>query len=736
MADTNKIGLEAIFENEDFQKGISDYNKSISDASSNTVSSGDSMSAVWMGLSAVGEIAFSALVAGIAAFTAELGFAAAAAMDTEEVLARMEFVVGNVGERTGVASEDVLRMADALSKVVPIDDEVITSAITMGLTFDGVTKDNIEPLIAAAADLATWTGKDLPNTMKSLALAISDPDKAMRLFRDANVTLTDAEKKQLDQLKKVGDTAGTTTFILDKLKEKGIIGLGEAMGNTAKGKMTLMQTALGNMQEALGGGLLTSLSSVFDKITEFASDPKTISFLTELGNKIGEMASRVINSLPSIMSAIEGIVEWLSNNKPLIVGILAAIGVAMLAFGYTAAAAGIAAVAGLWPIIAVMAIVGVAVALLYKAWTENWGGVQEKVKKAWSQMKPVFDKLSEWLKINLPKAIKTLSDFWTNTLLPAIKEVFGWLVDNVLPVLVKLVLWLGDNVPKAIKTLSDFWKNTLLPAIKDVYNFIANTLIPGFQNVITVISGAFSTALKTLSAIWTGVLLPAITAVYNFINTYIVPIFNAVANLANAVLGLAIRVLAGLWQNVLQPALSAVWNFLSANIIPIFNTVSGVANGVLGTAISALAAIWNNVLKPALSAVWDIMRPFATFLSGTLHNAFAGIRDIVQWVADRINELSDAINNLQLPDWLTPGSPTPFEMGLRGINNELDRLTKASLPTLKFQLGALRDVTSGSSQPISNSVSNSSNRTNNYLYGTQVNLANSSGLIETLQGLA
>ena len=147
MADDNKIGLEAIFAGEDFQRGITEYNNSVSSSSAGTQEASGTMSAAWGGLAMVGEAAFLAIGAGVAAMAAELYLAVDAALDAEEVLARMEFVVGNVGDRTGVTADDVNSMADALSKVVPIDDEVIVSAITMGLTFDGVTKDNIEPLI-------------------------------------------------------------------------------------------------------------------------------------------------------------------------------------------------------------------------------------------------------------------------------------------------------------------------------------------------------------------------------------------------------------------------------------------------------------------------------------------------------------------------------------------------------------------------------------------------------------
>ena len=35
--------------------------------------------------------------------------------------------------------------------------------------------------------------------------------------------------------------------------------------------------------------------------------------------------------------------------------------------------------------------------------------------------------------------------------------------------------------------------------------------------------------------------------------------------------------------------------------------------------------------------------------------------------------MADAISNIDLPDWLTPGSATPLEVGLSGIANVIGR---------------------------------------------------------------
>jgi len=749
--DFTGLGDEVTPETEKVKESVEEVGKTTKETADQTEDAANRMSEAWTGLSIVGAVAWAGLAAGIAAVIVELGLAASAAMESETVLARMEFVVANVGERTGITADDVNALADSLSKVVPIDDEVIVQAITMGLTFDGVNKDNIQPLLAAAADLATFTGKDLPGTMKELALAISDPDRAMRLLKDANITLTDAEMKTLKGFKDVGDTAGATTFLLEELKNKGITGLGEAMGETAAGKLTIMQTALGNLQESLGAGLLDAMKGVFDRITEFAQDPRILSFLTELGARIGDVVEGVINKLPDMFAVLEGIVTWLSNNKPLIIGILAAIGVAMAVFAYNAAAAAIATAVSFAPIIAALAVIAAVVAVFVKAWQEDWGGIQGKVKAAWAQIKPVFDKLQEWLKVNLPKALKALSEFWTKTLLPAIKVVIAWIVDNVIPVLVKLVLWLGDNVPKAIQATSDFFNNVLLPAIKVIGDWIENVLIPiltqmrdwfqtyivnAIKALVAIIQGALTAALTALSILWNNVLLPAITAVYNFIQNYIMPLFNALANLVDAVLGLALRVLAGIWQNILLPAIQAVYNFIS-NIIAAFNNVVTVVKGPLGAALEALAKMWD-VVKEGIQTLWDKLEPFRSFLEGAFLSAVNGIKNAFSTVVGWIQKLADTLNSLTLPDWLTPGSPTPFETGLVGINEQLKKLASASLPAIRQQMDVMatvREVPGITSAATAGSVSNSNQSTRNYVYGANFNIPNASGFIESLQGL-
>lgn len=169
----------------------------------------------------------------------------------------------------------------------------------------------------------------------------------------------------------------------------------------------------------------------------------------------------------------------------------------------------------------------------------------------------------------------------------------------------------------------------ILQGIVDFWN---NVLLPGIQNVIKIIVGY-----------WNQVLLPALLAAWKWMNDVLFPFIGAIAEVIGAVLGVAVKALAGLWQKVLMPALIEVWKYLDANVMPIIREVAG----------------W----------VGEKLTPAFNWLSEAIKKA-------TEWFGG----LADKIRNIKLPDWLTPGSPTPLEMGIWGINRAMARLNQATLP--------------------------------------------------------
>ncbi len=212
--------------------------------------------------------------------------------------------------------------------------------------------------------------------------------------------------------------------------------------------------------------------------------------------------------------------------------------------------------------------------------------------------------------------------------------------------------------------LMDVWENNLKPAFE--------TLVAWLQENIPV-------ALQFLSNFWQTVLLPAIQKVWSFISTVLIPIFLGIADVSTAVVGTAIRALAGLWQKVLWPALKKIWKFIQEKILPVLQRIADKVMEVVGPALQWLK---DNVIVPLIGP-------------------FNNIKELIGNVVENMHKLAEKIRNLELPDWLTPGSPTPFEIGLRGIVRAMGDLNRIELPSLAGNMGRLDVAFAGAGGPAS-----------------------------------
>ena len=169
-----------------------------------------------------------------------------------------------------------------------------------------------------------------------------------------------------------------------------------------------------------------------------------------------------------------------------------------------------------------------------------------------------------------------------------------------------------------------------------------------------------------------------------------------------------IQGLVNLWQNVLLPALQAVWSFFKTNILPIFSAVADVIGAVLGVALKVFIGYIQNVTIPALKFLWEIfqskilpvLKVVWEWLKTKLGPAFEGIGRAISGVVEWLHNLADNISNIQLPAWLTPGSPTPFEMGLRGISDALKEVSSVQMPALQASIATPGGTSGGGGSPV------------------------------------
>jgi len=132
-------------------------------------------------------------------------------------------------------------------------------------------------------------------------------------------------------------------------------------------------------------------------------------------------------------------------------------------------------------------------------------------------------------------------------------------------------------------------------------------------------------------------------------------------------------------------------------------------------------------------AVWNTLDFYLTALIGLIDLFIAGLEGIgniidatVQGVEKLTGVFDSLTQNIELPEWLQPGSATPFEEGLRGIADAINQM-----PSLSEKLSASGLGGAGSGQSVTD------NRQSVTMYGPQfTGVQDAGGLLEQLAALA
>jgi len=102
--------------------------------------------------------------------------------------------------------------------------------------------------------------------------------------------------------------------------------------------------------------------------------------------------------------------------------------------------------------------------------------------------------------------------------------------------------------------------------------------------------------------------------------------------------------------------------------------------------------IWLTVTTTISTKIAEIKTAIGDFIKLTLEPlqiAWSSISTAISNVIDWIGKVAAKLLSIKLPKWLNPGSPTPFEMGLLGIGDAMERLARSKLPELKYGLSRL-----------------------------------------------
>jgi len=593
-------------------------------------------------------------VAGFGALAGGIGYAMSEAMAAEEISAQLNAVLESTGGIAGVTAEAANNLASSLSEVTRFEDDAILSGENMLLTFTNIGQEIFPDATETMLDMSTALGQDLKSSAIQLGKALNDPILGVTALRRVGVNFTDEQQEMIKTMVEAGDVMGAQKFILQELNTE-FGNSAVAAGETLAGQMDILKNTASNVAEEFG----TSLIPI---ALEFLKE-----FIIPIIPKIKQFAS---NLLPLVKTGIERFAEWIRIGKEffttfilpfiqehgqkllkilgLIVGGLVALGIIATVIGW---------VTGLISIVTTLISVFSAI-----------GGVISAVAGVLS-----FPLLAIILAVIAVVAL--LYAAWVNDwggIRTSILEIWE---STLKPIFQNLIAWFQEVIPIAIQKVSDFWNNVLLPAIQNVIAWIVSNVIPILITVFQWLAENLPVAIQFLSDTWNNVLLPALTAVWEFLQNYIFPLIMAIADFIGTVFNLAITVLAGLWQNVLYPALEKVWKFIQGNILPI------------------LEKLWGYIRDNVLPILKELKEKGLDYIE----KGFNMVKKAIQYVIEKVQAFTDKLKIIKLPDWLTPGSPTPFEIGLVGIRDTLAELNRVQLPEFRTNISGLNGKGSGGS---------------------------------------
>jgi phage-related protein len=450
-------------------------------------------------LAGIAKITAGIVVAGFAALAGGLAACVGEAMEAQGVMLLLDNTLENLGLAGTGVRDQIIGVADGLQKFTRFSDDAAIAAQNAFLQM-GIGEERLPRVTWAAANLATAMGTDLVSASETLGRALAKPETAAARLLRANVVLTDAQQAQIKAFTDVGDAAGAQGVILDALDGK-YGGLAAAAGETFAGQLDRVKNSLLNVLETVGMQVLPILQALADKLLTWLADPAVQAgidnFVAGLAVWVDYIAANVLPVIfevgQAIINGIGAAITWLGENQAVVVGILGIIAAGFVVWGHAAAVAAIETLTALAPVILTIAAIGAVVALFYLAWTQNWGGIQEKVAAVWAAIKPIIDAIGA-----------LIQSVWQDTIKPALvafaAKIAEWW-EKIAPQVQAVWDAIWTKISTVATAIATFIQ-TNMDTIKGIFEAVWGAIQSVLEVAWSIISGIVETALLIFQGKW------------------------------------------------------------------------------------------------------------------------------------------------------------------------------------------------------------------------------------------
>ncbi|WP_057391083.1 phage tail length tape measure family protein [Pseudomonas aeruginosa] len=279
-------------------------------------SAADAASLAWGELGKVAAVALSGITVG-----AVFGAVIRNTKQMEKEQAQLEAVLRSTGESAGFSREQLNEMASSMERTSTVSAGEINQAQTNLLAFTGIVGEQFPRALQSAIDMAARTGTTVTSAAETIGRALDVPSKGLTALSKQGFRFTEEQKKAAEQLEATGRTAEAQGIILKALEES-YGGAAAASRDTFGGALMALQNTIDGLLTGSEGSL-DGAKVAIDDLNRALSDPATAESVSKLLDLLAQGASTVVDSLPFLIDAGDGVVRVFSIAADALVGVFA-----------------------------------------------------------------------------------------------------------------------------------------------------------------------------------------------------------------------------------------------------------------------------------------------------------------------------------------------------------------------------------------------------------------------------
>lgn len=444
-----------------------------------------------------GKLIAAGLAIGIAAIAVIAKEAMGNAVEQERATARVRAAYG---KQTDAIEEWV----QASSKAWGINDDTLEISVAkygdwaknVGMSTNEAMKGG-EAMAERAAQISLATGKDFQQVFDGLFKGQQGMIRGLKEYGVAidQVALT-TEALRLGLIKE-GEAMDAATqarargsLIMQQTTQ--FTGIAADMTDSLALKQRQMGAIVDTVMDTIGAGVLNVATAVMPVLVDIFQT--FADWVVANMPAIQAVAETVLNGLAAafkivgdaitwlvdtILPPLQEAFNWITNDGKNMEPILAAVGAVIMMIVVPAV---VALVTSLGPLLLAVGAVIAIVAVLVKAWQEDWGGIRTTLMQVWKALEPIFQTVVKWLGETIPKVV--------DALVPVFRTIFG-AIGTIIDVWVKAIGVAFAVIGEAVRILGVAFEN-LKKGIKAVWDGIGAIIKGAINGIIGLINGVIS----------------------------------------------------------------------------------------------------------------------------------------------------------------------------------------------------------------------------------------------------